>query len=280
MASARTQSAALRGLKSVKTPPNVRLIERSQPTRAPVTSVGSGVIKSGGVIQTAPQPSRGGGGDGGGSSDSGGGGRSEERYWWQPNWQDSAYNSQLAAVNRALADYETELGLQSERYGTDFLKGVRDLGYRPSEEFKPSVDIFSLPGMSQTGASGASALSTLRSAIAPTIQKAVGTEPVQGTWDYEGQFDPYSAAARGTRTSRDEFAGRGTLRSSDFAKAYDAFQRRMQDQLGAMQTGRTRYFEDAAIELAKERASAEERRQAARVNAMARAAAQGEYRTR
>lgn len=205
----------------------------------------------------------------------------QKSYWWTPDWRDSQYNSQLASINRALADYETNLQLQGERYGTDYTKGLRQLGFRPSEDAKPAVDIFALPGMTDTGATAADALSTLRSSIAPTIANQVADAgATKGAWDYEGQYDPYSAAAKGTRTTRDEFAGRGTLRSSDFAKNYADFQNRLQEQMNAMETGRSRYFEDAAIELAKQRGTAEEQRQQARINAMARAAAAGEYRTR
>lgn len=249
------------------------------------------------VLQSPSRPSSGGGGGGGSSSSGGGdtgdgGGSTKESYWYQPDWQDSAYNAQLAAVNRALADYETELGLKGERYGTDYVTGVRKLGYRPGAGFTPTVDIFKLPEVSDTGASGSTGLSAVRQAMMPVTSGAAAAvaegeatpmarlASTGGTWDYEGQFDPFSAAARGTRTTRDEFAGRGTLRSSDFARNYSDFQQRMQDQLNAMETGRARFFEDAAINLAQERASAEERRQAARVNAMTRAAAAGEYRTR
>ena len=231
-----------------------------------------------GSVPSAPAPSSGGGGGGGGGSAPA---PAKERYWWTPDWRDSQYNTQLASINRALADYETNLQLQGERYGTDYTKGLRQLGFRPSADAKPAVDIFALPGMTDTGATAADALSTLRSSIAPTIASQVADAgATQGAWDYEGEYDPYSAAAKGTRTSRDEFAGRGTLRSSDFAKNYADFQNRLQEQMNAMETGRTRYFEDAAIELAKQRNTAEEQRQQARVNAMARAAAAGEYRPR
>ena len=228
----------------------------------------------------APSPPSGGGGGGGGSDSGGGGGRREERYWYQPNWQDSAYNQQLAAINRALSDFETELGLRGERYGTDYLEGVRKLGYRPGEKFSANVDIFSLPGVAETGASGAAGLAAARSAMSPDESPIQRLGSAGGRFDYEGEFDPFTAAARGTRTARDEFAGRGMLRSSDFAKSYADFQDRLQDQLSSMERGRSRFYEDAAMDLAQRRSEAEERRQAARVNAMARAAAAGEYRTR
>jgi len=206
--------------------------------------------------------------------------RQEERYWYQPDWRDSAYNQQLASINRALADFETELGLRGQRYGTDYLQGVRKLGYRPGEGFSPTVDIFKMPGIAQAGATGAAGLAAARSAMGEAESPIQRLGSAGGRFDYEGEFDPFTAAARGTRTARDEFAGRGMLRSSDFAKSYADFQDRLQDQLTSMEQARTRFYEDAAMDLAQRRSEAEERRQAARVNAMARAAQAGEYRTR
>jgi hypothetical protein len=99
-------------------------------------------------------------------------------------------------------------------------------------------------------------------------------EMLGGQWDYEGEFNPFSSATRGTRTSRDDFAGRGMIRSSDFAKSYAEFQDRLNQQLEAMETGRGRFFEDALTNLSSERASAQERRAAAQRDAMMRAAIQ------
>ena len=138
----------------------------------------------------------------------------------------------------------------------------------------------SLPGMAKTGATGAAGLAAARSAMGEAESPIQRLGSAGGRFDYEGEFDPFTAAARGTRTARDEFAGRGMLRSSDFAKSYADFQDRLQDQLTSMEQGRARFYEDAAMDLAQRRSEAEERRQAARVNAMARAAQAGEYRTR
>lgn len=214
-------------------------------------------------------------------------GREPERYWWQPDWNDDAYNAQLAALNRALADYETGLGLKGQRYGTDYLQGVRELGFRTGEGFSPTVDIMSLD-IPATGGPSEMGRTAVQRAMGMGGPQARGVEmsPIErlqqggGQWDYEGEFNPFSAAARGTRTARDEFAGRGTLRSSDFTQSYADFQDRLLNQLTSMEQGRTRFFEDAAMDLAQQRSRTEEQRQAARVNAMARAASQGEYRTR
>lgn len=260
----------------------VRFQQANRATR-PVGSsrgVGSGVTVGGGRVRSAQnartpgQPSfrtSGSSGGGGGGGSTGGGGGGGGRGGGDINWRDSAYNAQIAAINRALADFETELGTKTSDYGTDYLTGVRQLGYRPGEGWSANVDIFSLPVFQKTDKKGKTKPATPSSeAVSQAIQQAM--PGLAGGWDYEGEFTPFSAAARGTRTTRDEFAGRGSIRSSDFLKAYADFQNRMQEQLNSMETGRSRFYRDAAIGLGQERAAAEERRQAARRDAMMRAA--------
>lgn len=188
------------------------------------------------------------------------------------DWRDSIYNTQLASINRALADYETGLGLRTADYGTDYLSGLRKLGYRPGEGFQANVDIFSLPGTQLAEGK------KKNKPVTPTAEQASqaaaeAVTPVSGAWDYEGQYDPYSAAAKGTQSTRNQFAGRGLLRSSFFGKDYADFQNRLQDQLNSMETGRSRFYRDSATELAQQRTSAEEQRQQARRDALLRAAA-------
>jgi len=122
----------------------------------------------------------------------------------------------------------------------------------------------------QDGEEGAAPMA--RSARAITgAEEPDATRGMQGQWDIEGQFDPYSAAARGTRGLRDEFAARGTLRGSDFGQTFGEFQNRLNEQLEAMETGRTRFAEDLSGELAQQRTTTEERRQAAERAAVNRA---------
>jgi hypothetical protein len=99
----------------------------------------------------------------------------------------------------------------------------------------------------------------------------VSVDPVKGDWDYEGQAGRTSAAARGTRGMRDEFAGRGTLRSSDFRDSFDDFQTRLGQQFDAMQTGRGRFAQDLGTELAQFRARTGEQKAAAEESARSRA---------
>jgi hypothetical protein len=197
--------------------------------------------------------------------DDGGGGadqvatRSPQLSDFAMDYRDPEYNAQIASLQRALQDFETGAQQRAERYGIDYLQGVRNIGYRPDPSFVAMPNI----------------LEMAQQRSAPRAITGAESDEVQlpaGEWDYEGQFNPFSAAARGTRGTRDEFAGRGTLRSSDFAQNYAQFQNRLLDQLGAMETGRTRFTEDTAQELAARRAGTTEQTQAAQRAASARAA--------
>lgn len=179
------------------------------------------------------------------------------------NWQDPEYNAQIASLQRALQDFETGAQQRAERYGIDYLQGVRNIGYRPAPGFVAMPNV--LEASAEQAAPTASRMITGAEQISPTAG-------MQGMWDVEGRFDPFSAAARGTRGMRDEFAGRGTLRSSDFARSFSEFQNRLNEQLGAMETGRSRFEEDLRREIAQQRTGTEERRQAAERAAMSRAA--------
>ena len=180
-------------------------------------------------------------------------------------WRDSAFNSQIASIQRALQDFETGAQTRGERYGQDFSTGLGRLGYRPAEGFQAMPNI--LEQLNQPQAMAMSAMEGAEGG-APTVS----VPPVAGAFDIEGQFDPYTAAARGTRGLRDEFAGRGTLRSSDFARTFGEFQNRLNQQLESMETARGRFGQDLATEVAQQRTQAQEQQQAAQRDAMMRAA--------
>jgi hypothetical protein len=176
------------------------------------------------------------------------------------NWRDSAYNAQIAAIQRALQDFETGAQTRGERYGQDFTTGLQRLGYRPGEGFQAMPNILEALSARQMGADGAEGA------------MGVAVSPLGGSFDIEGVYDPYTAAAQGTRGLRDDFAGRGTLRSSDFARSFGEFQNRLNQQLEAMETGRTRFGQDLATDVSRERSATQDRLQAAQRDAMMRAA--------
>ncbi len=170
-------------------------------------------------------------------------------------WQDSAYNTQIAALERALRDFETGATTRGERYGQDFTKGLSSLGYQPGSGFQAMPNIVEAVNQSQA---------TPAAAGAASATPAIPIAPVTGgQFDIEGRMGRTSAAARGTRGMRDEFAGRGTLRSSDFAKSFGDFQGRLNEQLQAMETGRGRFAEDLGTELSQFRSRTEEQKAAA-----------------
>jgi hypothetical protein len=173
-------------------------------------------------------------------------------------WRDSSYNAQIAAIQRALQDFETGAQTRGERYGQDFTTGLQRLGYRPGEGFQAMPNILEALSARQMGADG--------------TEGGVSLPAMGGSFDIEGQYDPYTAAAQGTRGLRDDFAGRGTLRSSDFARSFGEFQNRLNQQLEAMETGRTRFGQDLATDVSRERSATQDRLQAAQRDAMMRAA--------
>ena len=182
-------------------------------------------------------------------------------------FRDAAYNSQIASIQRALQDFETGAQTRGERYGQDFSTGLGRMGYRPATGFQAMPNILEQmnqpQAMSRMGAGDGAEMGG-----APTVS----VPPIAGAFDIEGQFDPYSSAARGTRGLRDEFAGRGTLRSSDFAKTFGEFQNQLNQQLSAMETSRGRFGQDLATEVAQQRTQSQERQQSAQRDAMMRAA--------
>jgi hypothetical protein len=198
------------------------------------------------------------------------------------NWQTSDYNSQIAAIQRALQDFETGAQTRGERYGQDFSTGLGRLGYRPAEGFQAMPNILEAMAAGTFGqkqelvdsSGGPGDVSVMNKMLAGEKDPTMPVSPTTlgGAFDIEGQFDPYSTAARGTRGVRDEFAGRGTLRSSDFARSFGEFQNRLNQQLEAMETARGRFGQDLASEVAQRRVQAQEQQQAAQRDAMMRAA--------
>jgi hypothetical protein len=167
------------------------------------------------------------------------------------DFRDSSYNAQIAALDRALRDFETGASTRGQRYQEDFSTGLGRMGFRPAPQ--------------------PMAMSALSEGAETPNTFGMSTGPLQGSFDIEGEVDRTSAAARGTRGMRDEFAGRGTLRSSDFAKSFGDFQNRLNQQLQGMETGRNRFTEDLQTELAQFQARTGEQRASAQEAAQNRA---------
>lgn len=166
-----------------------------------------------------------------------------------PNYKDAEYNAQIASLNKALQDYEIGAQQNADRYGQDFRTGVQQMGFRPT-------------GPAGFGDVLSQESPSVSSRMMATEADSATPEGPGGQWDLEGQYDPYSAAAKGTRGLRDDFAARGTLRSSDFGQTFGEFQDRLDDQLTSMNLAKARFGENLQSDLASQRSNTEERRQA------------------
>jgi hypothetical protein len=254
----RAEAARLRGRAAQARQPVGRVVSNAPVVREPVTSR-TGLPS---IEETNRLLGRGGSTDYGADSDLAVP-VIQQRRPSDINWQDSAYNTQIAALERALRDFETGTTTRGERYGQDFTTGLSRLGYQPASDFQAMPNIVEALNQPQAMARG---MSVEEGAPAIAVAPVAG-----GRFDIEGQMDRTSAAARGTRGMRDEFAGRGTLRSSDFAKGFGDFQNRLGQQLQAMETGRGRFAEDLATELSQFRARTGEQKAAAEESARNRA---------
>jgi len=188
---------------------------------------------------------------------SGGGGSSSGSV----NWRDSIYNAAISRLADELAKFEADRQLEAQNYETDFGTSLRNLGYTAGEgEFSPiSLD---MPTVEQATGEGA--------ADAAAGDQSVTFTPM-GSFDYEGDLDPFSAAARGTSNLRNMFAARGTLRSSDYLREQQGFQKELLDQLSGMNTARGRFGQGLASRVSEYRSQNEQARQDAREAAIQRA---------
>lgn len=59
---------------------------------------------------------------------------------WLKQGGDSIYAEQLAALKKAMQDYQSEQGVQKGRYGTDFEEGSRRLGWKDKDGFEGAED--------------------------------------------------------------------------------------------------------------------------------------------
>lgn len=189
---------------------------------------------------------------------SGGGGSSAST-----DWRDSIYNAAISRLAEELAKFEADRQLEAQNYETDFGTSLRNLGYTAGEgEFQPIS--LEMPTVEQATGEGA--------ADAAATDQSVSFTPM-GQFDYEGNIDPFSAAARGTSNLRNMFAARGTLRSSDYLREQQGFQKELLDQLTGMSQARGRFGQGLASRVADYRSQNEAARQQAREAAIQRALA-------
>lgn len=174
-----------------------------------------------------------GGGAGGGAAPTAVGGTDQDYLAG-----DSAYQAQLAALQKTLADYESDQTNQTNQYNTQYGNSLASLGY-------------------QSPAAGA-------------VDPSTG-QPTQGSWNFQ---DQNTAAGRSYQNQLNDFASRGELQSSGYGTALDNLTRSLDTQKGAMDTSKQSFLDNLASALSQEQNSNQLSIQQAQADAIARRAAQ------
>jgi hypothetical protein len=151
---------------------------------------------------------------------------------------DSAYQAQLAALTKALSDYQADQTNQRSQYDTQYNQGLASLGYQA-------------PGAGPDG--------------------VTGTEDDPGPWNFQ---DLNSSAGRSYDNQLNDFASRGELQSSGYAQALDNLTRSLDTQKGSMDTARQGFGDNLTSALAQQQNQNTLSSQQARADAIARRAQQ------
>lgn len=181
------------------------------------------------------------GGSGGGSGDSSLGGSSVAATApaVDPNTAyttDSTYLAQIAALNKALSDYQADQTNQTNQYDTDFNKSVKQLGWEG----------------------------------APDVSGANAYDDTTGQWD---QTDQNTSSGRAFSNQLNDYASRGLLQSSLFGTAQNDLQSSLADQLKSVVTGRQSFLDNLQSQLAAQQDQNTQSQASAKADAIARIAA-------
>lgn len=150
---------------------------------------------------------------------------------------DSAYQAQLAALTKALADYQADQTNQNSQYDTQYNQGLASLGY-----------------------------------LAPPPDAGGGADPsAQGGWNFQ---DLNTSAGRSYDNQLNDFASRGELQSSGYGTALDNLTRSLNTQKGSMDTSRQGFEDNLASQLAQQQNANTLSIQQAKADAIARRAQQ------
>lgn len=151
---------------------------------------------------------------------------------------DSAYQAQLAALTKALSDYQSDQTNQRSQYDTQYNQGLASLGYQA-------------PGAGPDG--------------------IPNTEDDAGPWNFQ---DLNTSAGRSYDNQLNDFASRGELQSSGYAQALDNLTRSLDTQKGSMDTARQGFGDNLTSQLAQQQNQNTLSSQQARADAIARRAQQ------
>jgi hypothetical protein len=150
---------------------------------------------------------------------------------------DSAYQAQLAALTKALSDYQADQTNQNSQYDTQYNQGLSSLGYQ---------------------------------APAPGADGSADPNAVGG-WNFQ---DQNTSAGRSYQNQLNDFASRGELQSSGYGEALDNLTRSLNTQKGSMDTSRQGFEDNLASQLSSQQNQNTLSLQQAKADAIARRAAQ------
>jgi len=150
---------------------------------------------------------------------------------------DSAYQAQLAALQRALFDSTADYTAQGTKYNTDYNDSLKGLGWMQALQDDPTTQ-----GVN---------------------------ESTPGGWNFQ---DQNTAAGRAFTGQQNDFASRGLLQSSLYGTAQDNLTRSLNDQLGSVNAGRQTFLDDLTRQQASGQNENALAQQQARAEALARRA--------
>lgn len=148
----------------------------------------------------------------------------------------SSYQATLAALEAALKNYEADVEAQKKKYETDYDQSLRTMGR--------------IRGVGKEG--------------------EAGFKP--GSWNLEDQT---TASGKAYQSQLGDFASRGMLQSSLYARANEDLMRQLNNQLNAVDTARTNFMDDLERQRTTYKTEDTQKRQQARMEALANRALAG-----
>jgi hypothetical protein len=154
---------------------------------------------------------------------------------------DASYQAQLAALTKALADYQADNTAQQTKYNTDYGTSLKNLGWSPAAE--GAVD----------------------NPLTPNIDES------KGAWNLT---DTNTASGRAYNNQQNDFASRGLLQSSLYGEANNNLMRSLSDQLSGLDTAKQNFTDDLVRQLTTYKDQNVAQQQQAKADALARYSAQ------
>lgn len=182
-----------------------------------------------------------GGGGGGGSFAAAAPAPSVDPTQWLNAGGDAAYQAQIAALTKALSNYESDNTAQSSKYDVDYGTSLKNLGWAGAAD--GMVDDPSTPSVDES----------------------------KGSWNLQ---DQNTASGRAYQNQLNDFASRGLLQSSLYGEANNNLMRSLSDQLTGLDTAKTNFMDDLTRQLTTYKDQNNASQQQAKADALARYSAQ------